>query len=196
MTVAKRSSKQPGSESNLAASSLRDYNMITVKHPATAQALRRVRSLRWNDAKSRAVDLLLLGASNRFIARQVGANRGTVNAWMHHPEFQQEARRRLQQHLDAYRQRRLRETNDYANRVATFANAALMQAELDPANEEAARAAQIWLSEYRALRAEERRDFGDGNEPLDMRGTLPAEAVPNEGELRAYLDVLAGERRR
>jgi hypothetical protein len=115
----------------------------------------------WTDERKKALELFLLGIPKVQIAEQVKVHRNTINNWTSHPSFLLEARRRHDEHVATTRQRRIRETNAFTDRLAKLTHQTLETAEAHPESKDARYAARDWLDQYRLFRAEERTDFGD-----------------------------------
>lgn len=114
---------------------------------------------RWDTA----IDLLIEGVPKTRIARHLDppCHRNTLNAWMKHPEFLRELRRRLDERDVAVRLRRSYQTTNYADRVRRLAESVLAEAELRPLDRASQRVVIYWMRLYRRLVAMERQAVDD-----------------------------------
>jgi hypothetical protein len=146
------------------------------KPPSTALAKRprkpRAKVWAWTAEKEQCLTLALAGWPKLRIAAHIGVNRNTVTSWCQAPEFVDRFHSEQEEHQLVTRQRRLREANRFADRLAAVAAKALDVAEKNPQHTASRFAARDWLSEFRAFRNEERTDSGENVQRHEVIGAV------------------------
>lgn len=115
----------------------------------------------WTPEREKCLDRVLAGWPKKQIAEDLGVHRNTISNWCAHPEFQARVREQQGEHQLATRQRRLRETNMFTDRLARLASKQLDAVEKFPMDDRAIRRARDFLTEYREFREQERIDSGE-----------------------------------
>lgn len=157
----------------------------------------------WDDAKQRCLELILIGIPKLQIARELGVHRNTVNNWCAHPIFHAETQKLYREHVASTRVRRLMETNRFNTRIAKLASRYLTMVEdgVDPTKPDKKldnadiRTAREWLSEYRNMREEERKDIGDNVKRVESRshvvldGEIRHEHTTHDSSFREWMNA-------
>jgi len=107
-----------------------------------------------------AIELLLAGASNRVVSERLQVHRNTIGNWIREPRFRVELSRRADARMAEVKLRRLVQVTRLVDRLASVADRVLADAERNPRDRHAQRAARAWLAAYRRARAAERLDVG------------------------------------
>lgn len=139
--------------------------------------------------QEKAVELLLVGLPKTQIAAQLRVNRRTILRWTKDPVFIAEYNLRHNDHVATTRQRRLRESNMFADRVSKLASNALKDVEAKPNDPIAHNTAQSWFGEFRAWRDQERQDFGDNVRHHHVSGAVAVGVVGRVEHVHASTQI-------
>ena len=126
---------------------------------------------KWTRVKRKAIKLILQGRSNVQIAKELGKHRHTIRRWKETDEFRAETLRQAHEYANQKRFKRVYETGAMTDSVARHAVKTLTKLEKNRkvSGAEFSRALSF-LREYRAFRAEERQDFGDNVQRMEVGG--------------------------
>lgn len=115
----------------------------------------------WTPDKEKCFDFFMAGWPKTQIAAKIERHRNVITRWCSAKPFQERVAERRQDNEATVRQRRVHETNLFADRIARLASKALDKAETKPDDAFARNTAREWLSEYKSFRDQERVDLGD-----------------------------------
>ena len=134
----------------------------------------------WTEQRELALEYFMRGLPQTQIAEQVGVHRNTIRNWISHPGFIARARQWFAEYTVATRNRRIIETGKFGNRVSKVANQAMTVLEEMMEKSEFRKGESIpgkqlrmvreLMYEFRMLREEERKDFGDDVKRIETRG--------------------------
>lgn len=128
----------------------------------------------WSKTKRKAVRLILEGKQVKEIAKDCDIHRNTVRNWMQAPEFVTTLMTRLEEFKVSKRFARLKLTSKTVDNIGTIIEDMLEQRASGEVPEDEFNLYDYdslsgWLKEWRAMRQEERKDFGDHVEKIEKR---------------------------
>lgn len=136
--------------------------------PAEALAARPVsrpgqKTWKWTKIKRKAVKLIIEGTTINDIAKSTGKHRNTIRRWMNTSEFVHELMQRLEEFKNSRRFRRLQLTSRTLDRIENIVEDQFKarEGEDETGTLYDGEVLSSWLKEWRQMRGEERRDFGD-----------------------------------
>ena len=140
--------------------------------PSTAVATTKANTpkrFKWTPLKRRALKYIIQGKTINYIADATGKHRNTIRRWMQDPVFVQELMQRLEEFKNTKRFRRLQMTSKTLDRIEKIVLDQFKAREEGGVEWDDDGMATLfdadtltgWLKEWRAMRAEERKDFGD-----------------------------------
>lgn len=126
----------------------------------------------WTEERERCFQMKLRGFPNLQIAEELEVHRNTISAWTKHPTFARRMQEELEEFAASSRLRRVRTTTVFTDRVSRLAEKALKTVEKNPKSGRGLSRLRALLGEFRAMRNEERLNYGDSTENHTFNGSL------------------------
>lgn len=141
---------------------------------------------KWDQAKKKAVDMVVHGWPVRKIAKEIGVSPNTVQRWKGHKEFAAAVIEDAREYVSTTRYRRAYETgiitNSLATQVAKHFDLLAKEGKLTQGD---INSMQLFLREYREFRNQERADFGDDAKRIDGRIQIGFGAAPQDSVMQS-----------
>jgi len=139
---------------------------------AKSTAMIKAEEWEWTEEREQCFQMKLRGFPNLQIAKELDVHRNTISAWTKHPTFDRRMREELEEFAKNSRLRRIRSTTVFTDRISNLAAKALKAAEKNPKSGRSISRAKAWLGEFRAMRNEERLNYGDSTENHTFNGSM------------------------
>lgn len=139
---------------------------------AKSTAMIKAEEWEWTEEREKCFQMALRGIPKLQIASELDVHRNTISAWCKHPVFAKRMEEELTEFAASSRLRRIRATTGFTDRVQSLAFKALTEAEKNPKSGRAIGRVRAFLGEYRAMRNEERLNYGDSTENHTFNGSL------------------------
>lgn len=139
---------------------------------AGSKALAKADDFEWTEPRQECLRLLLNGYPKTRISEELKVHYNTIYNWTKHPAFVQRLREELDEHATSTRLRRVRTTSLLNDTVSNQAVKALQEAQRKPKSFRSASMASLWLREFRAMRNEERLNFGESTDNRNVKTAI------------------------
>jgi hypothetical protein len=126
----------------------------------------------WSEERERAYQMKLRGFPNTQIAAELDVHRNTIMAWCKHPVFAKRLEEELLEFARDSRLRRVRATTVFTDRISNLATRSLKTLEKNPKSMQAISRVKALLGEFRAMRNEERLNYGEATENHSVIGSI------------------------